>query len=280
MMHIRLGLLLAVAAVAQSPSTLKNSIGMEFVKIPAGEFTMGCLETDLDCIEDEVPRHKVRLTKGFEMGKYEVTQAQWEAVMGKAANQSENKGANLPVDMVIKDEIVQFFAKLSETDKQFNYRLPTEAEWEYAARANAPEPAREKLGDFAWYNKNSDDESHPVGQKKANAWGLFDVLGNVRELVSDQAAYYDPVDEVTIDPKGRQGRGGGGGAGKGKGGGRAERGYDAQGRLLINGAPQPVFRGGAWDNPAHYVRLSARYYYYDNGLRLSDIGFRAVREPK
>jgi formylglycine-generating enzyme required for sulfatase activity len=262
-----------LAAFAQN-AALKNSIGMEFVKIPAGEFLMGCLPTDLDCIEDEVPRHKVRLTKAFELGKYEVTQAQWEAVMGKAANQSENKGANHPVDMVTKAEVQDFLTKLSAADKDYSYRLPTEAEWEYAARADAAEPARDKLDEYAWYKRNSDDESHPVGQKKPNAWGLYDMLGNVRELVSDQAAYYDPVDEVTVDPKGGPRRGGG--AGKGKG----ERGYDAQGRLLINGAPQPVFRGGAWDNPASYVRLSARYYYYDNGLRLSDIGFRAVREAK
>ena len=117
MISIRAGFLVALTALAQSPNASKTAPGdakaaeIEFVKIAPGEFMMGCLPDDKDCIEDEVPRHKVRLTKGFEMGKYEVTQAQWEAVM--ASNPSQVKGPNNPVDSVDKDEIHAFLDKLN-----------------------------------------------------------------------------------------------------------------------------------------------------------------------
>src|SRR5580704_7428476 len=115
MISIRVGFLVAVTAFALNlnaqspnasksapagPNTAKNPAQIEFVKIPAGEFMMGCVKGDTDCIEDEVPTHKVQLTKGFEMGKYEVTQAQWEPVMG--SNPSDDKGPNIPVDNVSK----------------------------------------------------------------------------------------------------------------------------------------------------------------------------------
>src|SRR5262252_3747233 len=99
MTWLRVGFLAALIAVAQGPAQI------EFVKLPPGEFMMGCAPGDKDCIEDEVPRHKVRLTKGFELGKFEVTQAQWEAVMGSDSNPSEIRGPNNPVDSVNKDEI-------------------------------------------------------------------------------------------------------------------------------------------------------------------------------
>jgi len=301
---IRIGFLAALAALAQSqsapspnasksvPGGAKNPAQIEFVKIAPGEFTMGCVPGDTDCIEDEVPRHKVQLTKSFEMGKYEVTQAQWETVMG--SNPSDNKGSKNPVDNVNKDDIHAFLDKLNAQNDGYKYRLPTEAEWEYAARAGGSDPPRASLGEYAWFADNSDDESHPVGLKKPNAWGLYDMLGNVREWVDDRAAYYDyaPLPEVSVDPKGPQGgRGGGGGGGGGRGGrggagrGAAKgdgppKGYDAQGRLVINGAEMPVLRGGGWDNFAPFVRNSARYYYYDMSLKANDIGFRVVREAQ
>jgi formylglycine-generating enzyme required for sulfatase activity len=328
MISIRVGFLVAVAAIAQgqsaqnpnasksapaAPNAAKPPAQIEFVKIPPGEFMMGCVKGDTDCIEDEVPTHKVQLTKGFEMGKYEVTQAQWEALMG--SNPSDDKGPNIPVDNVSKDDIHAFLDKLNAKNDGYKYRLPTEAEWEYAARAGAPDPPRASLGDYAWFADNSKDESHPVGLKKPNAWGLYDMLGNVRETVEDRAAYYDyaPLEEVTIDPKGPQGGGGGGGGrgggGFGRGGGRGPggggpggppggpggpggggrgaakgdgppRGYDAKGRLVINGAAMPIFRGGGWDNFAPFVRISARYYYYDTTFKANDIGFRVVREAQ
>jgi formylglycine-generating enzyme required for sulfatase activity len=310
MISIRVGFLVAMTAVAQSPNAskaggAKSAAQIEFVKIAAGEFTMGCVAGDKDCLEDEVPTHKVQLTKGFELGKYEVTQAQWEAVMGAGSNPSDNKGPKNPVDNVNKDDIHAFLDKLNAQNDGYKYRLPTEAEWEYAARAGAPDPPRASLGEYAWFADNSDDESHPVGLKKPNAWGLYDMLGNVREWVDDRAAYYDyaPLAEVSVDPKGPQGGGGGGGGGGGargggggggRGGGRGggaggggakggdgpPKGYDAQGRLVINGAAMPIFRGGGWDNLAPYLRTTARYYYYDMSFKANDIGFRVVREAQ
>jgi len=287
---IRVGLLVAFAAIAQSqPSrpTAKKLPQIEFVRIAPGEFMMGCEPGDKDCVEDEVPRHRVQLTKGFELGKYEVTQAQWEAVMGPDSNPSETKGPKNPVDSVNKAEIHAFLDKLNVKNDGYKYRLPTEAEWEYAARAGAPDPPRASLGEYAWFADNSDDESHPVGLKKPNAWGLYDMLGNVREWVDDRAAYYDytPLPEVSVDPKGPQGgRGGGGGGGGGRGAkGGPPKGFDAQGRLLINGGGAeglPLFRGGGWDNFAPYLRLSSRYYYYGTDLKVGDIGFRVVREAQ
>jgi len=291
MNSIRIGFLAAFAAMAQSPNTPKaapagtmNPSRMEFVKITPGEFMMGCVPADKDCLEDEVPRHKVRLTRGFEIGKYEVTQAQWEAVMGPHSNPSQTMGPNNPVDSVNKAEIYAFLDKMNARNDGFKYRLPTEAEWEYAARAGTPDPPRAFLGEYAWFADNSDDESHPVGLKRPNAWGLYDVLGNVREWVEDRAAYYDyePVPEVSVDPKGPQrSRFGGGGGGRTDGGPRPPKGIDSKGRLLINGGGAeglPVFRGGGWDNFAPYLRLSSRYYYYGTDLKVSDIGFRVVRE--
>jgi formylglycine-generating enzyme required for sulfatase activity len=286
MISIRVGFLVTLTAAAQSPNASKPAPSqIEFVKIAPGEFTMGCVEGDKDCLEDEVPRHRVRLTKGFEIGKYETTQAQWEAVMGSGSNPSQSKGPRNPVDSVNKQEIHSFLDKLNAQNDGYKYRLPTEAEWEYAARAGAPDPPRASLGDYAWFADNSDDESHPVGFKKPNAWGLYDTLGNVREWVDDRAAYYDyaPLPEVSVDPTGPQrGRGGGFGAGRG-GAGKPPKGYDEKGRLLINGGGAeglPVFRGGGWDNFAPYLRLSSRYYYYGTDLKVADIGFRLVREAQ
>jgi formylglycine-generating enzyme required for sulfatase activity len=292
----RAGFLITLTALAQSPNAskpasagAKSAAHIEFVKIAPGEFMMGCVEGDKDCLEDEVPRHRVQLTKGFEIGKYEVTQAQWEAVMGPGSNPSDTKGPSNPVDSVNKDDIHAFLDKLNAQNDGYKYRLPTEAEWEYAARAGAPDPPRALLGDYAWFADNSDDESHPVGLKKPNAWGLYDMLGNVREWVDDRAAYYDyaPLPEVSVDPKGPQpGRGGGGAGGGARGRGGSDRppkGFDARGRLLINGGGAdglPVFRGGGWDNFGPYLRLSSRYYYYGTDLKVGDIGFRVVREAQ
>jgi formylglycine-generating enzyme required for sulfatase activity len=204
--------------VQSMQGSLKNAIGMEFVRVAAGEFMMGCSTGDEQCQTDEKPRHRVQITKSFEIGKYEVTQGQWMAVMG--ANPSSNKGDNRPVETVSKLEVQDFLAKLNARNDGYRYRLPTEAEWEYAARAGMDSTYSGPLDQVAWYAANSDDETHPVGQKKPNAWGLYDVQGNVREWVADlySPTYYEvsPVaDPAGPDPStyaqasgGFRGRGG------------------------------------------------------------------------
>jgi formylglycine-generating enzyme required for sulfatase activity len=254
--------------LAQVPSSkaqtaaLKNAIGMEFVKIPAGEFMMGCSTGDSACKPEENPAHRVRITKVLEMGKYEVTQAEWKAVMN--ANESVFVGDKNPVENVTRAEAIAFANKLTERNDGFKYRLPTEAEWEYAARAGSTGATYGPIADIAWYGKNSNDETHPVGGKKPNAWGLHDMLGNVREWVSDTFAppYYasSPVD----DPPGAQ-------ANYGE---RGQPGFQGGAGVAL-----PVIRGGAWPNPEEGVRLSERYHYFGPTLRVSDIGFRLVREP-
>ncbi len=169
------------------PKTVTNSIGMEFVLIPAGAFMMGTPKEQLDAIaneydisrswvEDESPRHRVTISQPFYMGKYEVTQTQWKAVMGD--NPSQFKGDNRPVENVSWNDVQEFIKKLNTREGKEACRLSTEAEWEYAARAGTEtrysfgdDGAR--LVDYAWYDKNSGDTTHPVGQKKPNAWGLF-----------------------------------------------------------------------------------------------------------
>jgi formylglycine-generating enzyme required for sulfatase activity len=239
---------------------LKNAIGMEFVKISVGEFMMGCSPGDNTCKEDEKPRHQVRITKGFELGKYEVTQAQWKAVMN--ANESAISGDNNPVENVTRADALDFAAKLTMRNDGYRYRLPTEAEWEYAARAGTTSVTYGPLEEIAWFGGNSDDESHPVGGKKPNAWGLYDMLGNVREWTADtySATYYatSPVD----DPPGAPPTTGLAPPGRG-----------------TPGVALPVIRGGGWPNPESFLRASDRYHYFGPTLRVSDVGFRLVREP-
>ena len=139
-------------ALAPANGVGKNAVGMEFVKIAPGEFVMGCSEGDTTCTADEKPAHRVQITKPFEIGKYEVTQAQWQAVMG--LNPSTIKGDDHPVETVSKNDAHDFLAKLNAANDGYTYRLPTEAEWEFAARAgSAGEPA--SLDDIAWYGANS-----------------------------------------------------------------------------------------------------------------------------
>jgi formylglycine-generating enzyme required for sulfatase activity len=178
----------AVVTSSADQKTITNSIGMEFVMIPAGEFEMGSTANEKDRTSDEGPVHQVKIAKAFYMGKYEVTQKQWQDVMGN--NPSYFKGDDLPVEQIWWNDIQDFITKLNEKEGANKYRLPTEAEWEYSARAGTTTmysfgDDESKLGDYAWYNSNSGSTSHEVGQKKPNPWGLYDMHGNVWEWVQD-----------------------------------------------------------------------------------------------
>jgi len=163
-----------------------NGIGMKMVLIPPGEFMMGWSGNKVQ------PQRKVRITKPFYLGVYEVTQAEYEEVMGKDPNPSARadfKGADLPVFNMSWEDATEFCRRLSAKEGM-TYRLPTEAEWEYACRAGTTtlysfgdDPA--DLGDYAWYEGNSDGTMHPGGQKKPNAWGLYDMHGGVSEWCAD-----------------------------------------------------------------------------------------------
>jgi formylglycine-generating enzyme required for sulfatase activity len=187
-------------------TTCTNTIGMEFVRIPAGEFDRGSLP------DDEGTVHHVNIEKAFYMGRYEVTQKQWRAIMGN--NPSYFTGDdNLPVEQVSWDDVQDFITKLNEKEGTDKYRLPSEAEWEYACRAGTTTrysfgDSESELGDYAWYAENSGSRSpkkgdffvydeddwienrwkgktHSVGQKRPNPWGLYDMHGNVWEWVQD-----------------------------------------------------------------------------------------------
>ncbi|MCZ7398881.1 MAG: formylglycine-generating enzyme family protein [Candidatus Methanoperedens sp.] len=162
-----------------------NSIGMEFVQIPSGEFDMG---SPVVVHYNERPIHHVIISKPFYMGKYEVTQKQWMDIMGN--NPSYFKGDNLPIEQVSWYDVQEYIKKLNEKEGTDRYRLPSEAEWEYAARAGTNTTYsfgnnKSELGDYAWYDGNSGGKTHEVGQKKPNPWGLYDMHGNVWEWVQD-----------------------------------------------------------------------------------------------
>ena len=183
---------------ATADKTFKNSIGMEFVLIPAGEFLMGtdCIpEATPDCQENETLQHKVTIAEPFYLGKYEVTQAQWYKVMRTSpayftAEKAGDDTRNHPVEQITWQDAQAFVQKLNEKENCKDcYRLPTEAEWEYAARAGTTtayhfgdNPA--DLGKYAWFNENAEGKTHPVGKKAPNQWGLHDMAGNVWEWVS------------------------------------------------------------------------------------------------
>jgi len=168
---------------AQKVEVRKNSIGMEFVYIPPGDFMMGSDEES-----DEKPIHKVTISNGFWMGKTEVTQEQWQAVMSNNSSHHQNC-SQCPVESVSWNNAKEFIAKLNTKNDGFEYRLPSEAEWEYAARAGTTGDYAGNLDSMAWYNANSGDKMHPVGQKQPNAFGLYDMHGNFQEWCEDIYSY-------------------------------------------------------------------------------------------
>ncbi len=222
---------------------LPGGATMEMIYVAPGRFTMGSPESE-DGHNNGETQHRVTLTKGFWLGKYEVTQKQWKSVM--CDNPSDNKGDNLPVENVSWDDCQKFIRKVNaEAEHQFGgeARLPTEAEWEYACRAGSTGAfaGTGDLGSMGWYSGNSGGKTHPVGQKSPNAWGFYDMHGNVDEWCSDWYGAY-PGGSVT-DP-----------ADAASGGFR-------------------VLRGGSWFDLARFCRSAYRNRYLP-GVRFRYDGFR------
>jgi len=183
---------------------VSENLGLKFVYIPSGTFTMGSPLYETDRYEDE-KQHSVTLTKGFYIQTTEVTQRQWTAVMGNNPSFFQNCGDNCPVDHVSWNDVQEFIRKLNQQEGSDVYRLPAEAEWEYACRAGSTTrfcygDDEKRLGEYAWFEENSEGRTHPVGRKKPNAWGLYDMHGNVWEWCQDWYGEYPHG--AAIDPKG------------------------------------------------------------------------------
>jgi formylglycine-generating enzyme required for sulfatase activity len=225
--------------IPQLAASFINSIGMEFVLIPAGKFMMGS-----NASADEKPIHEVMIAAPFYLGKYQVTQGEWTAVMG--SNPSHFKGDDrLPVETVSWDDCQEFIAKLNARKDGYAYRLPSEAEWEYACRAGTTGEYAGELNEMAWYGQNSDSKTHRVGEKNANAWGLHDMHGNVWEWCQDE--WHENYAGAPTD-----------------------------GRAWVTGSDNyRVLRGGSWNDLAYDCRSAYRIYLtpVDRG---NDDGFRLV----
>ena len=220
-------------------------LGLAVRWVPSGRFTMGSPSSEPDRSSDEL-QHEAVLTRGFFLAETECTQGQWEAVMG--GNPSNFKGSERPVEQVSWSEAVEYCRKL--TDKQraegilpegWEWRLPTEAEWEYAVRAGTTWARYGELDTIAWHGGNSGSETHRVSQKAANAWGLQDMMGNVFEWCSDWYGDY-PTGSVT-DPTGP------------------------------NSGSSRVDRGGSWNGGARDARSALRNGNFP-GYRSNNLGFR------
>jgi len=222
-----------------------NSIGMKFVYIPPGTFMMGS-PPDEKYRDNDERQHRVTLTKGFYLQTTEVTQRQWKTVMGN--NPSQFTGDNLPVESISWEDCQEFIRRLNQKEGMDKYRLPTEAEWEYACRAGSrstfsfgDDPAQ--LGEYAWFGLTSKRTTHPVGQKKPNAWGLYDMHGNVWEWCQDWYGEYSSGD--VVDPE---------------------------------GPPTDTYRvnrGGCWFVLTSYCRSANRYYYSPRSTS-RHLGFRVA----
>lgn len=236
---LTLGLSLVTEAATQDERFTSPTIGAEFVLIPGGTFMMG----------DAVPRQVV-ISKPYYMQTTEVTQGQWKKVMGSNPSMFKACGDDCPVENISWVDVQEFVRCLNQKEGANKYRLPTEAEWEFACRTgSAVKDARgakeDEFGDYAWYDANSDRKTHPVARKKPNAWGLYDMYGNVLEWCQD---WYDdyPKGKV-IDPKGP-----------------------------VSGQHK-VLRGGAWLGSPATLQCTFRSEDYAV-VQSNDIGFRLVRD--
>ena len=264
----RLTLALLILLLSTSPSianeSLKNSLDMRFVRIPAGSFVMGNTQIDetafelpdgdVQRIQDETPPHTVRISRDFWLGATEVTQGQWLRLMGNrpgpAALWRRADWQRLSVVSVSWNDAQRFIQKLNAKEKTKSYRLPSEAEWEYAGRAGSPNARpfpKDKLPEHAWFIKNSKDEPHPVASKLANAWGLYDMLGNAWEWVADRYHQDYYASAPNVDPQGP------------------------------STGEQRVRRGGSYHCETHIMRVNYRAADTPD-TRYSVLGFRLVRE--
>ena len=247
----------AAAKVAPGKGTFIASNGMEFVYLSPGKFKMGSPETESNRYENEI-QHQVTLTQGFYIQITEVTQAQWQSLMKSNPSFFSGCGVNCPVEQVSWNDVQQFIWRLNQLEGADKYRLPTEAEWEFACRAGsdtaiasgkitASECGHDSnLNEFAWFCGNSAKTTHPVAQKKANAWGLYDMHGNVSEICQDWYGEYPP--DQTTDPEGP-----------------------------ATGIDRTV-RGGGWSSHARHCRSACRGAI-SPGQKAYDVGFRLVRMP-
>ncbi|AFY39268.1 Sulphatase-modifying factor protein [[Leptolyngbya] sp. PCC 7376] len=227
---------------------LGNGVKLEMVLIPKGSFLMGSPRGEGR--GNEHPQHRVEITQEFYIGKYQITQGQWQTVMGKNPSGFQ-KGDNYPVEQVSWDDCQNFLEKLNQkTGKK--YRLPSEAEWEYACRAGTKTKYyfgdnAEQLKTYAWFRGNAGQTTHPVGEKQPNDWGLYDMHGNIWEWCED--SWEDNYqDKRTQKP-------------------------------LVNSSDRKVRRGGAWSSYPEICRSAARFNP-SRGARHFDIGFRVVVTPQ
>ncbi len=230
----------ATLGVSNLPRTRTNQAGIEFVLIPAGSFMMGSNGPAI-----ERPMHQITINYEFHMGKYEVTQAQWQRVMGNNPSLYADC-PKCPVEQVSWNDAQSFIEKLNQTADGYVYRLPTEAEWEYACRARTTGDYAGTLRELAWYSENSGKKTHAVGGKQPNAWGLADMHGNVWEWCEDwyhQTYYGAPND-----------------------GGAVLSGENLTDRTV---------RGGSWYDLPTYLRSASRASATPD-YRGSWIGFRVV----
>ena len=236
--------LVALPEPAAEPARYVNSYGMEFVRLPAGAFRMGAD----DGRSNEQPTHCVQLSRPFYLGIYAVTQGEWQRIMGTNPSRFEGD-LQRPVERVSWDDAQKFLQKLNAQERGTAYRLPTEAEWEYAARAGSttaysfgdnPTP----LAQYAWYDDNAGSTTRPIGQQQPNAWGLYDMHGNVWEWVQDWYAPY--LAPTAVDPQGP-----------------------------IGGAFR-VIRGGSWFDIARDCRSASRDYAGPSA-RDGTLGLRLLR---
>ena len=238
--------------------SLPGGATIEMVWIESGIFMMGSPDTEADRQADEGPQHEVTITKGFYLGEYELTQGQWEAVMGTTpwSGQSHvQENPDHPAVYISWEDVQAFVAKLNEVEGKEVYRLPTEAEWEYACRAGTTTrwslgDDESQLADYAWYAGNAwgvgENYAHQVGTKLPNPWGLYDMHGNVYEWCQDWYGTY--LSGAQTDPMG------------------PSTGSDR------------VIRGAAFNNLARLTRSADRDYYSPDALDGDDIGARLLRQ--